>query len=48
MKFVEFTLALLHTLYFTPLLIIPIMSGWIKAPEEEEFYTLKEAKVYVY
>jgi len=24
------------------------MSGWIKAPEEEEFHTLEEAEAYIY
>ncbi len=48
MKFIKFAFALLHTLYFTPSLIFPIMSGWIEAPEEEEFHTLEEAEAYIY
>ncbi len=48
MKFIEFTHSLLHTLYSTPLFIIPIISGWIEAPEEEEFRTLEEAEAYIY
>src|SRR6266513_2341047 len=48
MKFIKFTHSLLHTLYSTPLVIIPIMSGWIEAPEEEEFHTLEEAEAYIY